>query len=96
MSEPTCECGHETRWHGDLGCGYLGWHYGAPKCGCRLTDSAVVEQIVARHVATALTEAADAIEASGAVCNTAHGNRCIGGIAYRDAARIVRAQIPPP
>lgn len=55
LSEPTCKCGHETRWHGDLGCGYLGWSYGKPKCGCRLTDSEVVRQIVA----AALTEAAD-------------------------------------
>lgn len=62
------------------------------RCGCYVLPSRL-QAAVDKAVAAALAEAADAIEASGAVCANAHGNRCIGAIAYRDSARIVRDRI---
>lgn len=100
LSEPTCECGHEVRWHGDLGCGYLGWHYETPKCGCRLTDAAAVQQITEAAVRAALEAAAVQIEAASP--GTYHGGNSIPHSFASDCAKcggeqaadIVRAAIP--
>lgn len=47
-------------------------------------------------VRAALAKAVMQIETSAQVCESAHGIECIGGIAYRDAASLVRAAIPTP
>ena len=49
-----------------------------------------VEAIVARHVEAFRAEAVAAIEVTARVCSSAHGEQCIGGISYRDAAHIIR------
>lgn len=54
----------------------------------------LVGRIADEHVTAALNDAANAVDATGSVCINAHGDRCIGGNAYRDSARIVRARIP--
>lgn len=58
--------------------------------GYGFTGPATVEAIVARHVAAALNEAADDMEAIGCV----HGNcqKCLSGRAAHRAARIIRAR----
>lgn len=54
---------------------------------------AVVEAIAQRRVEAFKAAAVAQIEVTANVCISAHGDRCIGGIAYRDAARIV-ADLP--
>ena len=47
--------------------------------------------VVAEARAEERERIAQAIEARGKVCSDAHGIQCVGGIAYRDAADLARA-----
>jgi hypothetical protein len=51
----------------------------------------VPQSVVEQREAEVREQIARDIEATGKVCSDAHGSECIGGIAYRDAARIARA-----
>lgn len=74
----------DSTWH-VTDCGY---DDNDGRCGC-YDLPAKLRAIVQAHVTAALTEAADAIELSP-TCT------CESCDTYRDAARIVRAHIPPP